>query len=225
MREPKGLTIQLESGATVSARHYTSSAASSLGSTLILAHGAGAGQTHPWMVARASALAARGLDVVTFNFPYMERRRRAPDSAAVLIACYAAVLTKVAAGTDGRVLVGGKSMGGRIATELGAARPDENRLSGIVLLGYPLHPPGRPQQLRSAHLPSVRRPMLFVQGTRDSFGTPSELQAELDRLAVSTTIHAVDDGDHSLIVKRGGRPQELVFDEVYEVILRWIAAL
>jgi predicted alpha/beta-hydrolase family hydrolase len=224
MREPEGLTIQLESGASVSARHYRPSA-SSVGSTLILAHGAGAGQTHPWMVARASALAARGLDVVTFNFPYIERRKRAPDPAAVLLACYATVLTKVAARTGGPVLIGGKSMGGRMATELVAARPDENRVSGIVLLGYPLHPPGRPQQLRSAHLPNVRPPMLFVQGTRDNFGAPKELQTELDRLDVSATVHAVDDGDHSLIVKRGGRPQELLFDEVYGVILRWIASL
>ncbi|MGH9161974.1 MAG: alpha/beta hydrolase family protein, partial [Vicinamibacteraceae bacterium] len=154
----------------------------------------------------------------------MERRKRAPDPTAALLACYTAVLNEVAARASGRVVLGGKSMGGRMATELVATQRDENRVRGIVLLGYPLHPPGRPQQLRSAHLPHVRRPMLFVQGTRDTFGTPQELHAELDRLAVSGTVHTVADGDHSLIVKRA-RPQESVWEEIYDVILRWIARL
>src|SRR5205823_3283639 len=138
----------------------------------------GAPQTHPWMLSMAHALCERGVDVVTFNFLYAEARRRAPDRPDVLEATWRAALAAVGARTAGaprqRLFAGGKSMGGRIATQVAAAggAPDA---AGLVLLGYPLHPPGQPKKLRSAHLPSVPVPMLFVQGSRDTFGTPAEL--------------------------------------------------
>ena len=165
------------SGLTVSSRVYPSTGDAR--AALILAHGAGAGQLHPFMAAYAQALASAGLDVVTFNFPYMDQKRRLPDRAPVLEQCYRHVIETVSreVASAGRALfIGGKSMGGRIATHVAAA--DANLpLTGLVLLGYPLHPPGRPDKRRDAHLPHVGRPALFVQGSRDTFGTPEELHA------------------------------------------------
>src|SRR5262249_11655296 len=152
----------------------------------------------PWMVQFAQALAALGLDVVTFNFLYTEQKRHAPDRRPILDGCYRAVIDSVRKQLPaGRSLfIGGKSMGGRIATHVAA---DDPRLpiDGIVLLGSPLHPPGRPDQRRDAHLPAIAHPMLFVQGSRDTFGTPGELKPVIDALAPRATLHVVEGGDHS----------------------------
>jgi predicted alpha/beta-hydrolase family hydrolase len=173
-------------------------AADRAGATLILAHGAGAPQTHPWMVKAATAISARGIDVVTFNFLYTETRRRAPDRNDVLEATWMAAIDAVRSRSPGkRLFLGGKSMGGRIATQVAAKLAREADLAGLVLLGYPLHPPGKPEQLRTAHLPRVAAPMLFVQGSRDSFGTPEELRPVLAGLAKGTRLVVVDGGDHS----------------------------
>jgi predicted alpha/beta-hydrolase family hydrolase len=167
--------------------------------TLVLGHGAGAPQTHPWMVAMAEALAARGIQTVTFNFLYAEKKRRMPDRAPLLEATWRAALAAVRTHLgQTRPFIGGKSMGGRIATQI-AAQPDVD-VAGLVLLGYPLHPPGKPQQLRAAHLPHVRAPMLFVQGSRDPFGGPDELAPFLAGLAPGTRLFAIEGGDHSLAV-------------------------
>lgn len=169
--------------------------------TLVLGHGAGAPQTHPWMVAMAEALAARGVRTVTFNFLYTEARRRVPDRPPVLEATWRAAIAAVKAHLgEARPFIGGKSMGGRIATQV-AAQPDVD-VAGLVLLGYPLHPPGKPQQLRTAHLPQVRAPMLFVQGSRDPFGGAEELGPHLVGLSPGTRLFAVEGGDHSLAVPR-----------------------
>lgn len=186
-------------------------------STLILAHGAGAPKTHPWMVRMAQAMASRGVDVVTFNFQYSEAGRRAPDKSDVLEATWLAVLEAVRARDDlptERLFVGGKSMGGRIATQVVAKGAD---VSGIVLLGYPLHPPGKPDKLRSAHLPRIRVPMLFVQGERDVFGTPEELAPIVKGLSNGTRLFVVQGGDHSL-----GRPK--ASDESLDGTLARVAA-
>jgi predicted alpha/beta-hydrolase family hydrolase len=143
--------------------------------TLILAHGAGANQSHRFMVGFAEALAARGIDVVTFDFWYSAAGRGAPDRNDALEACWRASLALGCAEFGGRVpFIGGKSMGGRIASHLAAAGDE---LRGLVLLGYPLHPPKQPEKLRIAHLPKVTLPTLIVQGKRDPFGTPAELRA------------------------------------------------
>jgi predicted alpha/beta-hydrolase family hydrolase len=171
--------------------------------TLVLGHGAGAPQTHPWMVAMAEALAARGVQVVTFNFLYTESGRRLPDRSPVLEATWRAAIAAVRTHPHlgaARPFIGGKSMGGRIATQV-AAQPDVD-VAGLVLLGYPLHPPGKPTQLRVAHLPGVRAPMLFVQGSRDPFGAPGELAPFLVDLSPGTRLFAVDGGDHSLAVPK-----------------------
>lgn len=207
----------------ISARTYHASDPSA--PCLVLGHGAGAGHDHPFMVAFASALAARGTEVVTFNFPYAEQRRRLPDRNAVLEACWAAVIANVRERAGSRPLfIGGKSMGGRIASQVAAGPEVEGLgLRGLVFLGYPLHPPGRPQQLRIAHWPAVRLPALFVQGSRDPFAAPEELRDHLGTWGGSTGLLVVEDGDHSLKVRKGsGRPQEAVYAGVQDAIAEWV---
>lgn len=188
---------------------------------LVLAHGAGAGQRHPFMVAVASGLADRGVPVVTFDFLYMQQRRRVPDSAPVLETRFRQVADAAREwGGAPSLLMGGKSMGGRIATHLAAAHTEG--LLGVVALGYPLHPPGKPNQLRIAHLPSIDVPVLIVQGQRDAFGSPEELRPVLESMTAAVTLHVVDGGDHSLNVR--GRPRDDVYSEVLDVTARWVIA-
>jgi len=197
------------------------------GMALILAHGAGAGQRSAFIIAFARGLAALGIDVVTFDFPYMAAGRRIPDRAGALEAHYRGVIegarAELAAARH-HLFIGGKSMGGRIATQV-AADPDLP-VAGLVLLGYPLHPPGRPQQLRAAHLPSIRRPMLFVQGSRDTFGTPDELTPVLGGLTPPPVLHVVDGGDHSLkMSRRDPAAQERSDRAVQGAIAEWMISV
>jgi uncharacterized protein len=199
-----------------------------IGAALILGHGAGAGQLSPFMTSFASALAALGADVVTFNFLYTERKRRLPDRAPVLESCYRAVIREIRKRVDSAqdaLFIGGKSMGGRIATQVAAADAGLT-LAGLVLLGYPLHPPGRPDRLRDAHLPEVARPMLFVQGTRDAFGTPDELAPILAHVTPAPTMHPVTGGDHSFKVGGRDKPkQTAVYEEIQRTIAHWMSAV
>jgi predicted alpha/beta-hydrolase family hydrolase len=189
--------------------------------TLILGHGAGAGQRSPFISATARALAELGVDVITFNFPYVEQGRRLPDRRPVLESCYRAVMR--AAGTPAHGLfIGGKSMGGRIATHVAAADP-ACPVKGIVLLGYPLHPPGRADERRDAHLTDIHCPLLFVQGSRDAFGTPGELAPVLSRLIVPPALHVVAGGDHSFKIARASpAAQSAALDKVYRTVADWI---
>jgi predicted alpha/beta-hydrolase family hydrolase len=192
---------------------------------VILAHGAGLPQTSAFMIDFAGALARRGCRGVTFNFPYTEQRRRLPDRAPVLEACFRDVVSAVRARPElasPRLVIGGKSMGGRMATHLAA---QGLALTGVVVLGYPLHPPGRPDQLRVEHLARIRQPLLVVQGEPDAFGTPDELRPFLAPLPAAT-IHVVEGGDHSFkVARRGPIRQEEVFEQVQDLIARWIAGL
>ena len=169
-------------------------------SFVLLAHGAGAGQESPFMVKAATGLATRGIDAATFNFPYMERRSKVPNPAPQLEACYRSAIAAIRANgwLEGRQLViGGKSLGGRMASHVAASGDSPHPIAGLVFLGYPLHPPGNPDRVRSAHLPAIAAPMLFVQGERDAFGTPAEIEPLLPTLRVPATIHRVAGGDHS----------------------------
>jgi predicted alpha/beta-hydrolase family hydrolase len=186
---------------------------------LVLAHGAGAGQKHPFMTATAKGLAARGISVVTFDFPYMRARRHVPDKAPVLEESFREVIDaarKWSKTSD--VFIGGKSMGGRMATHLGAQGLEGVR--GIVALGYPLHPPGRPDKPRTEHLPSISVPVLIVQGERDTFGTPDELGPVIATMKTKVTLHVVAGGDHSLTVR--GKKKDDAFQDVLEVIADWV---
>jgi uncharacterized protein len=189
------------------------------GVRVVLAHGAGAGQRHPFIVNVARRLAAAGLNVATFDFPYMEQRRRVPDPASVLEHRFRQVIEQVrtADGGSRRLFIGGKSMGGRIATQLAA---QGEAVKGVFALGYPLHPPGKPLQLRSAHLPKITVPVLIVQGERDPFGTPSELEPVIGTMGAPVRLQIVASGDHSLGAK-GVSPNQL-HDWLASVIVEWI---
>lgn len=178
----------------------------------VLGHGAGTDQWHEAMVSYAEGLSARGIDVVTFNFLYREEKRGMPDRAPQLEACFRAVIDAVRPHFDGALVIGGRSMGGRMATHLAAQGLDG--LSALVLLGYPLHPPKKPEQLRVAHLPDVKVPALFVQGVRDEFGSPDELRPHLARTP-RAEIFAVEKAGHSLPASAP------ILDE----IARWLYAL
>jgi predicted alpha/beta-hydrolase family hydrolase len=224
LKNPEELTIRLGTGANVTALVYASDNPPA-NATLILAHGAGAGQRSPFIVSFSRGLAARGLDIVTFNFPYTEQHRRVPDRRPVLDACYDAVIQAArqqVASAQVALFIGGKSMGGRIATHVAAADP-ALPVAGLVLLGYPLHPPGRPTERRDAHLGDVRRPMLIIQGSRDTFGTPAEFASLMGSLSPTPTMHVVEGGDHSFKIARDGKAaQESVHDEVQRTIVEWI---
>ena len=192
---------------------------------LILAPGAGAGHDSAFIVGFARALASRGLHVVTFNFPYLERGRRVPDTNVTLEKCWDAVLRAVRerAGAASPLFAGGKSMGGRIASQVAVRRDPLVSPKGLVFLGYPLHPPGRPDERRTAHWPHLHLPALFVQGSRDPFGTPEELRAALAGFGGDSRVMIVDGGDHSFKVPRSaGRPQDAVHADIQDAIVAWV---
>ena len=190
---------------------------------LILAHGAGAGQKSPFMVAAARALAARGIVTATFDFPYMAEGRKLPDKGPVLEDAWREAIADASARPAFAGLplfIGGKSMGGRIASQAAAEGPLS--ISGLVFLGYPLHPPGKPTQRRDAHLPKIHVPMLFVQGGRDAFGSAAEIRELLPRLAPTTELYEIEGGDHSFKVPaRLGKPSA-VMDGIFEAVATFI---
>lgn len=171
--------------------------------TIVLAHGAGAGRTHPWMRHTAAGLEARGFRVVTFDFPYIAEGRKVPDKAPVLEAAFLDVWARTVREAAGPVFAAGKSMGGRIASMLAARGAFVPAPAGLIFFGYPLHPPGRPERRRDGHLPAIAAPMLFLHGTRDPFGSPEEMAALTGGLPGSTLV-LVEGGDHSLVPRRGG---------------------
>ena len=215
--------VDIDESQSVTAVLYPATARDRAGITLILGHGAGAGQSSPFMVDFATELASRGLDAVTFNFFYSEHRRGGPDKNDKLEACYRAVIETVRNHKKlkrNSLAIGGKSMGGRIASQVAAAGVGE--LTGLVFLGYPLHPPGNPEKLRSKHLPLIESPMLFVQGSRDNFGTVDELRPIVKKLP-RATLHVIEGGDHSLKVpKSAGVTQQQVYSAVQDEIVRWL---
>jgi predicted alpha/beta-hydrolase family hydrolase len=170
---------------------------------LLLGHGAGSPMTTPFLSSFAAAIAGAGVSVLRFDFPYMTAGRKAPDRAPVLVECTrrAFELARRRAG-DQPVLAGGRSMGGRIAS---MATAEGMPAAGLVFLAYPLHPPGRPEKIRDAHLYGIRVPMLFLQGTRDPFAQPELLSAVLDRLGDRAEYAPVDGGDHAFRVAGGER--------------------
>lgn len=165
--------------------------------TVVLAHGAGAGMDHPWIAGVAAGLAERGLRVARFEFPYMrsrrEGKRRGPDRMPVLQEAYRAAVAECGAA---RFALAGKSMGGRIATMVA----DELGAVAVAVFGYPFHPPGKPEQLRTAHLRDLRTPTLILQGERDPFGKPDEVSGY--DLSDAITVQWLADGDHSLAPRK-----------------------
>jgi len=188
---------------------------------LVLAHGAGAGQLSSFMVEAARGFARRGVSTATFDFPYITAKRKVPDRAPVLEQAWREAIE--AARTQFRDLplfIGGKSMGGRIATHV-AAQKMGGAVKGVLLLGYPLHPPGRPEQRRDAHLPEIKEPMLFVQGERDTFGGTDEINALLPRLQ-DATVYEIPGGDHSFRVPGGRVKQAEMIETALNAATEWM---
>lgn len=213
-------------GGMLDARRYPAAATARPHGLLVLAHGAGAGQSSAFMVAAASGLAMRGLDVVTFDFPYMATGRRAPDRAPVLEEAFRQVIAAAAHRVPGSrpLFIGGKSMGGRMAVRLAAAPAAWSSavppLDGVIVFGYPLKPPGRATGDRAGHFAHLSVPALIVQGTRDTFGGPDDIRLA----APEVTVHAVPHGDHSFkVTKSSGLDQAAVHDEVMDAAIAWAA--
>lgn len=228
--ETERLTVSINDNDSVTALLYAAGKQSRAGVTAVLGHGAGASQDSGFMRMFAHGLASRGVDVMTFNFVYMEQGRSVPDQKQKLETCFRAVIdtaVKHRKLKHNRLLIGGKSMGGRIASQVAAAASQENepladQINGLVFLGYPLHPPGNPAKLRVEHLEHVRKPMLFVQGTRDALGTPEEIQPFIKGLRPAAKIHAIEGGDHSFKApKKFGMAQEEIYETAMDEIVRW----
>ena len=230
---PKATRIPITPSEHVTAIAYPPLAPTDGQPRLILAHGAGGSQASPFMVQFATALAARGIGTLTFNFLYSESGRRLPDKGDKLEDCYRAVIRAVRDGAfdkslgggGGPLIIGGKSMGGRIASQVaaGGAGSEADAVAGLLFLGYPLHPPGRPEVPRTKHLPAIRAPMLFVQGSNDAFGTPEELRPVIRGLKAPAALSVIEGGDHSWKVpKSAGRSQAEVFDFALDAIESWL---
>ena len=218
------MEIAVNDHESVTALLYPAAKHRRVGVTVILGHGAGANQLNAFMVTAAEGLAARGCDVMTFNFIYKERGRGIPDPPARLESCYQAVIKTAQTNRKlkkNRLVIGGKSMGGRIASQVAAVASEG--IAGLVFLGYPLHPPGRPDKLRDAHLKEIHAPMLFVQGARDTFGTAEEIRAVIKRLHLPATVYPIEGGDHSFKVPKSlGVPQEKIYATIFDKVAEWL---
>jgi uncharacterized protein len=189
---------------------------------LALAHGAGAGMTHPFLEALANELATAGVATFRYQFPYMEQQRRVPDRPPVLTATVAAAVRTAAQAAPGLpLLAGGKSMGGRMTSTAAAQHPLEG-VRGLVFFGFPLHPPDRPGTKRGDHLVDVKLPMLFLQGTRDTFADLKLLRPICAKLGPTATLHVIEGADHSFhVLKSSGKTDAEVLQELVETTATW----
>ena len=195
------------------------------GSTVfVCAHGAGGNMSDKSLLTVTRALGARGLGIVRFNFLYREKRSSRPDQMPKLKETTAAVIARVREELRPKTLIiGGRSMGGRAASMLAA---DGFDCSGLLLLAYPLHPPGKPDQLRDAHLPSIRIPVLCVNGTRDPFCTPEIMKGVLERVTAPWQMLWLETADHSFhVLKSAGKTDAQVIGEVADAAERWVATV
>ena len=188
----------------------------------MLAHGAGAGMRHPFLERIAQALSERNVATYRYEFLYMEKRAGRPDPPAVAEArVRAAVLEAARAAPGVPLFAGGKSFGGRMTSQAQAREPLPG-VRGLVFLGFPLHPPGRPATSRADHLDDVLIPMLFLQGSRDEFAGLDLLKPVVKRLGARATFHVVEGGDHSFkVLKRTGRTETDVMNELADTITAW----
>ncbi|HZR12904.1 MAG TPA: alpha/beta family hydrolase [Acidimicrobiia bacterium] len=196
---------------------------------VLLAHGAGADMHAAALVAVADALADARIPSLRFDFPYRSAGRRAPDRPAVLEAAVREAAAELARRTrlpTARLVVGGRSMGGRYGSMVAADADEPLAVLGLLLLGYPLHPAGKPQQLRVDHFPRVRVPCLFVSGTRDNLAGRDELTAATRAIRGRVTCHWLESADHGFRpLKASGRSSAEILDEVARVTVEWVASL
>jgi predicted alpha/beta-hydrolase family hydrolase len=188
---------------------------------LIIAHGAGGPMHTPFIRYFHAELAKRGYLTVRFNFPYMEARRRVPDRREILEESYRTIVDQARNGRQNlsRVVIGGKSMGGRIASQIAANGVDVN---GLFFLGYPLHPIGKTDQLRDEHLYRIKKPMLFVSGTRDSFARRDLLETVVAKIGRNATIHWIQGGDHSFKTLDAKTGSTDTLQEALSSLVNWL---
>jgi predicted alpha/beta-hydrolase family hydrolase len=190
--------------------------------TLVVAHGAGAGMDHPFLAGFTRALNGLGLATLRFNFPYREAGRKFPDRPPAAVAAWRAAMAEAAARSAGEPLwAGGKSFGGRMAS---MAVAEGMPAAGLVYLGYPLHPPGKPEKLRDEHLYGLTLPMLFLQGTRDPFATPELLAAVVARIGPTASLEWRDGGGHTFEVAGTKRSPEEVGASLAGPVAAFIAS-
>ena len=219
MDEEKRLKFPVERAGEVSAILVRPRGAQFL---LVLAHGAGAGMTHPFLAKLAVELANAGVATLRYQFPYMEQRRRSPDSPAVAIATVtAAVNTAAQLAPELPLLAGGKSFGGRM-TSTAAAQGLLSNMHGLVFFGFPLHPPNKPGTKRAEHLSGVQQSMLFLQGTRDTLADLNLLRPICDQLGPRVTLHIINTADHSFhVLKSSGKDDVGVLRELAKRTASW----
>ena len=218
---PTALTLSLPPGATSALLDLPPNP----WAALVLAHGAGAGMQHAFLAAIASGLAQQGVATLRFQFPYMERGSKRTDPPAVAQGAVRAAVQEMARRLPGVPLfAGGKSFGGRMTSQAQAAEPLPE-VRGLVFVGFPLHPAGKPSIARAQHLADVKIPMLFLQGTRDELAE-LELVTQVARdLGERATLHVVDAADHSFhVLVRSGRNDQQVMQELLETMVGWMRA-
>ena len=213
------LRFDVEGGGDVSALLSRPAKARQL---LVLAHGAGAGMSHPFMEKLAGELGCVGVSTLRYQFPYMEKQRRVPDSLAILTATVVAAVRAAAETVPGlALLAGGKSMGGRMTSQAAAQQPLDG-VRGLVFFGFPLHPPNRPGTKRADHLAKVTVPMLFLQGARDTLADLNLLRPVCANLGSRATLHVIATADHSFhVLKSSGRSDAEVLRELAETVVSW----
>lgn len=215
------LRIGHRDGTSVSAVLHAPPQASSL---LVFAHGAGAGMNHPFMTDLAAALGERGVATLRYQFPFMEQGGKRPDNPATAQAAVRAAVAQAAARLPGVPLyAGGKSFGGRMTSQAQAAQPLAG-VRGLVFVGFPLHPAGKPGTQRAAHLAGVKVPMLFLQGTRDTLAELALIRSTVAELGDQATLHVIDGADHSFhVLVRSGRSDAQVLEELADAAAVWMA--
>jgi uncharacterized protein len=221
--DPQKLEIAIADKGSVSALLTRPAAA---GACYVLAHGAGAGMTHPFMEAVASGLGERGVATLRYQFPYMEKGSRRLDSPAVAQAAVRSAVAEAARRCPGLPLIaGGKSFGGRMTSQAQAVAPLEG-VQGLAFLGFPLHPAGKPSGDRAKHFADIRIPMLFMQGSRDNLAELAWLEPVIARLGSMASLHLIGEADHSFHVPaRSGRKDSDVMNEVLDAFVAWIGTL
>lgn len=188
-----------------------------------IAHGAGAGMAHPFLAGAAAGLSDGGVSVLRFNFLYMAAGRRVPDRAPVLLDTWRAAIRELARrGAGLPMIMGGKSMGGRMASMLAAEEGAAFSGAALVFFGYPLHPAGKPERLRDAHLPKIRVPMLFIQGTRDALAVIELIEEVVGRLAPLAGLRVVADADHSFHIRGVKRPDREIGRELGRIAAEFV---
>jgi predicted alpha/beta-hydrolase family hydrolase len=219
---PQNLTLKVDSANDVSALLLRPLAARAC---FVFAHGAGAGMSHPFMEQVAGGLCDRGIATLRYQFLYMERASRRPDPPAIAHAAVRAAVEEAARCCAGLALIaGGKSFGGRMTSQAQAIAPLAG-VRGLVFLGFPLHPAGKPSDARARHLSDVDVPMLFIQGTRDKLAEPQLIAPVVKRLGASATLHLVQEADHSFhVLARSGRNDRDAMREVVDTLSAWIVA-